>query len=119
MKKLRELNKLESELIKLEEKEIQRIIKELHKLANDSNIILRIESKRTNLSIAKYISNGKNLKINPIDSSLKNKCITSCPELPLGIISPCSYLNIKAINTLSSDNEKLSVFSEEMIYQAF
>ena len=33
-------------------------------------------TKNSILNIAEYISNGKNLKIKPIDSSFKNKCIT-------------------------------------------
>ena len=57
-------------------------------------------------------------KIKPIDSSHKDKCIVYCPELPFGIISPCSYLNIETRNIISSDTnitEKLSVAPEEMI----
>ena len=45
----------------------------------------------------------KNLKIKPIGSSLKDKCIAFCPELPFEILSPCSYLNIETINIISSE----------------
>ena len=37
------------------------------------------------------------------DSNLKNKCISYClKELPLGILSFSSYVDIKAINIISS-----------------
>ena len=81
-------------------------MKELHELAIDSNIDLKIESKKTIVSIAEYISHGKNLKIKPTDSSLKDKCVAYCPELPFEIISLCSYLNIKTMNIISSDTKK-------------
>ena len=42
---------------------------EFNKLAKCLNISLRIQSKKTILNIADYISDGKNLKIEPIDSS--------------------------------------------------
>ena len=48
--------------------------------------------------------------------------MSCCPELPFGIISPCSYLNIKTMNIISSDiniTEKLSVIPEEMILLSF
>ena len=50
------------------------------------------------------IRNGKNLEIKPIDSSLKDKYIAYCPELPFGILSPISYRNIKTMN-ISSDTK--------------
>ena len=34
-----------------------------------------------------YVNNGENLTIDPIDSSLKIKCIAYCPESPFGILS--------------------------------
>ena len=106
LKQLRKLNKLEVEIESIKRLEIKRIVKEFHELANDSNIELRIESKKTILSIAEYINNRKNFKIEPIDSSLKGKCIGYCPELPSGILSPCSYLNIKKMNIIFSDKKK-------------
>ena len=114
------LNKLESELNKLEGLGIKRILaNNFNKLANDSNINLKIEyKKKTILTFEEYINNGKNLKIKPIDSSLKDKCIAYCPELPFGMLSACSYLNIKTINIISSDTrltKNLSGILKEMI----
>ena len=38
---------------------------------------------------------------------MKDKCIAYCPELPIGIISPSSYLNIETMDIISSyDNNK-------------
>ena len=83
--------------------------------------ILTEESKKTICSIADYINNGKNLRIEPIDLSLKKKCIAYCPELPFGIISPCSYLNIETMNTISDTKitKKLSVIQKETILSRF
>ena len=47
----------------------------------------------------------KNLKIKPIDSSFKNKLVAYCLELPFGIISFSSYVNIETINIISSDTD--------------
>ena len=38
--------------------------------------------------------------LKPIDSSLKDKCIAYYPELPFGILSPCSYLNTRTMNII-------------------
>ena len=48
------------------------------------------------------IRNGKNLKIKPIDSSLKDKYMVYCSVLPFGIISFSCYINIKTMNNISS-----------------
>ena len=53
--------------------------------------------------MAEYISNGKNLKIIPIDLNFKNKQIAYCPDLPFGIISFNSFVNIETMNTIFSD----------------
>ena len=95
----------------LEEREIERIdkIRALERIARKikfySNINLRIEFNKTVLTVAEYISDRKNLKIKPIDLSLKDKCIAYFPELPSGVISSCSYLSIKAMNIISSDSK--------------
>ena len=47
----------------------------------------------------------KNLKIKPIDSNLKNKCIVYCPDLPFGILSFCSCVDIEAMIIISSEVE--------------
>ena len=108
----------------IEIKEVEKL-EEFNELAKCLNIKLIKESKKTKktiFSIAEYISNGKNLKIKSIDSSFKDKCIAYCPELLSGILSPCSYVNIKAMNIISSDTKitKKSVFySRKMILPSF
>ena len=46
-----------------------------------------------------------------------------CPELALVILSLCSYINIKAMNIISSDpkiiTKKLSVIPEQIILPSF
>ena len=76
---------------------------EFNELAKYLNMKSIKKSKKTILSIAEYIKNGKNLRIEPIDSSLKAKCIVYCLELPFGIISLSSYVNIETMNIISSD----------------
>ena len=91
-----------SSLIKISKIEIE--IKS-NKLSNDFNIKL-IEGTNGTISYIKdYINNKENLTIDPIDSSLKNKCIAYCPELPFGILSFSSYVDIEAMNIISSDVE--------------
>ena len=57
------------------------------------------------LYMTEYISNGKNLKIKPIDSNSNNKQIAYCPNLPFGIISFNSFVNIETLNVIFSDVE--------------
>ena len=47
------------------------------------------------LYMTKYIFNGKNLQIKPIDSNFDNKQIVYCPDLTFGIISFNSFFNIE------------------------
>ena len=54
--------------------------------------------------IAESINNGKIIKIEPIDTSLKKKCIAYCYELSFGILSYC-YINIETTNIFCSDIE--------------
>ena len=72
-----------------------------------SNLCIKLTkwSKNYTLNTAEYISNGKNLKIKPIDLSLKDKFITYCFELPFGIMSHSSYANIETMNIIFSDAE--------------
>ena len=51
-----------------------------------------------------YISNGKNLKIKPIDLNFKNKQIAYCLDLLFGI-SFYSFVNIETINIIFSNVE--------------
>ena len=66
MKKLRELDKLWAKAESIKRLKIQRNIKRIYELANDSNIELAVESKKHILqnfvSIAKSISNNKKKK---------------------------------------------------------
>ena len=57
--------------------------------------------KKSILSTVEYISNGKNLKIEPKVLKSNAQLIA---ELPFGI-PPCSYLNIKTMNIISSDTK--------------
>ena len=52
-----------------------------NELANNSGIRLLKGTKNSVLNIAESISNGKNLRIKPIYSSLKNQCIAYNFEL--------------------------------------
>ena len=51
----------------------------------------------------KNISNKKNIRVELIDLTIKNKILLYCDELPFGILSFCSYLNIETMNIISSD----------------
>ena len=95
----------------IEKRQIERIdkIKGLERKARKtkfySNINLRIEFNKTVLTVAEYINDRKNLKIEPIDLSLKDNYIACLPELPPGIISPCSYLIINGMSIIFSDTK--------------
>ena len=52
--------------------------------------------------IKKNIDNGKNLKKKTVDSSIQNKEIAFCSDLPVRILSFNSYLAIKSMNIISS-----------------
>ena len=94
--------------MKIENKEwleMKRTAKEFNKLANDLIIKLIIGYKKPILSIANAISNEKNLRIEPIDSSLKEKFIVYFVELHFGILSLWCYLNIEIMNIISFDTE--------------
>ena len=77
-----------------------RIEIKFNELTNNLDIRLLKGTKNFILNIAEYISNGKNLKIKPIDSSFKNKRIAYCLESSFGIISSSSYVNIETMNIL-------------------
>ena len=74
-------------------------------LSNDLNIKLIEGTNGTIFYMKDYINNGENLKIKPIDITLKNKCIAYCPELPFGILSFSSHADIEAMNIISSNAE--------------
>ena len=76
------------------------------KLSNNMNIKL-VNGLGLHISlIKKNTDNGKNLKIKPVDSSIQNKEIACCSELPFGILSFNSYLDIESMSIISSNVEK-------------
>ena len=84
IEKINKFNKIEKRKTVIKKLRIE--IK-FNKLANNLDNRLLKETKNSILNIVEYISNGKNLKIKSVDSSLKNKRIAYCFELPFGIIS--------------------------------
>ena len=79
---------------------IERKIK-FDKLSNDLSIKLIKGSNEAILLIPESITNRKNLTIDPIDSSSKNKTGLYSNELPFGILSLNSFLNIETMNVIS------------------
>ena len=108
IKRINKLNRIEK--IKIVLKELKIEIK-FNELANNSDIRLLKGSKKSILNIVEYISNGKNLKIKPIDLSFKNKRIAYWLELPFRIIPSSSYVNIERMNIISSDVEMNKVLA--------
>ena len=91
-----------------------------NKLFNDLNIKLKEGTNYTISYMKDYINNEGNLKIKPIDSNLKNKCIAYYIELPFEILSFSSYVDIEAMDITSSDVEineykLLGVKSNELV----
>ena len=76
------------------------------KLSNNMNIKLGNGLGLHISLIKKNTDNGKNLKIKPVDSSIQNKEIACCSELPFGILSFNSYLDIESMSIISSNVEK-------------
>ena len=74
-----------------------------NKLSHYLNIKLIKGNRNFILYIKDYINNGKNLNKKPIDLSIRNKQIAFCSNLPFGILSFSNYVDIKAVNIISSD----------------
>ena len=74
---------------------------EFNELANNLDIRLIRGTKNSILNIAEYITNGKNIKIKPAHSSLKNKCKANYFKLPFGIMSFSSFGNTETLNIIS------------------
>ena len=55
--------------------------------------------------MAEYITNGKNLKVKPIDSSFNNKKRAYCLQFSHGIITFNSFFKIETINIIVGANE--------------
>ena len=53
-----------------------------------------------------YINKGENLKKRPIDLSNKNKYMAYCTELPFGILSYCSYIDLEKMKIVFSVVQK-------------
>ena len=107
-KRIGKLNEIEIAIKKLEKPGIiTQIIKELRIkiLAKLLNIELIKESKEFILNAATTISYRKNIKVEPINATIKNKMIYYCDELPFGIISFNRYINIETMNNISSYNK--------------
>ena len=79
---------------------IERKIK-FDKLSNDLSIKLIKGSNEAILLIPESITNRKNLTIDPIDSSSKNKAVLYSNELLFVILSLNSFLNIETMNVIS------------------
>ena len=74
-----------------------------NKLSNYLKIKL-IKGNRSFIFYMKdYINNEKNLNKKPIDLSIKNKQVAFCSNLPFGILSFSSYVNIETMNIIFSD----------------
>ena len=74
---------------------IKKIKSNSTKLSNSLNVKL-IKGDRKNIQyLVDYINKGENLIKRPIDLSNKNKCMASCSELPFGILSYSSYIDLE------------------------
>ena len=73
------------------------------KLSNDLKIKLIKSNKKFIRYTKSRINNGENLNKNPIDLSIKNKQMVFCSDLPFGITSFSSYVDIESLNIISSD----------------
>ena len=74
-----------------------------NKLSNDLNIKLIKGNKNFILYAKDCINNGENLRKKPINLSIKNKQTAFCSNLPFGILSFSSYVDIESMNIISSD----------------
>ena len=74
-----------------------------NKFSNDLNIKLIKGNRNFILYMKNYINNGENLKKKPIDLSIKNKQIAFCSNLPFGVLSLSSNVDIESINIISSN----------------
>ena len=74
---------------------IKKIKSNSTKLSNSLNVKL-IKGDRKNFQyLVDYINKGENLIKRPIDLSNKNKCMAYCSELPFGILSYSSYIDLE------------------------
>ena len=81
---------------------IKEIKSNLTKLSNSLNIkLIKIGKKIFNIWVD-YINKGENLIKRPIDLSNKNKCMAYCSELPFGILSYSSYIDLENMKIVFS-----------------
>ena len=73
-----------------------------NKLSNSLNIELIKGYKKNIQYMVDYINKGKKLKTKHIDSRNKNKCMAYCSELPYGVLSYSSYIDLEKMKVVSS-----------------
>ena len=72
-----------------------------NKLSNNLNIKFIQGTGNSILYMKDYINNKKKINRNLIDLGLENKQIAFCAELPFGLLSFFSYVDIEAMNVIS------------------
>ena len=61
------------------------------------------------------ITNGENVKIEPIVLTFRDNTMIYCDELPFGVLFRYHYLNIETIHIISSYSGEDDIDSEEYI----
>ena len=72
------------------------------KLSNVLNIKLIKGNKNFMLYMTKIINSAENLRKKSIDVSIQTKQMPVCSDLPFGILSLSSYVNIESMNIIFS-----------------
>ena len=73
-----------------------------NKLSNDLNIKLIKGNRNFMLYMTKIINSGENLRKKSIDVSIQTKQMAFYSDLPFGILSLSSYVNIESMNIIFS-----------------
>ena len=73
-----------------------------NKLSNDLNIKLIKGNRNFMLYMTKIINSGENLRKKSIDVSIQTKQMAFYSDLPFGILSLSSYVNIESTNIIFS-----------------
>ena len=77
-----------------------------NKIFNNLNIKLIKGCRKDIQYMVDCIDKGKSFRIKYIDSSNKNECMVYCNELPYGILSYSSYINLEEMIVVYSVVEK-------------
>ena len=85
---------------------IKRMKSDFSKLSSSLNIKLINEDKKNIQYMVDYINKGENLIKRPIDISNKDKCVAYCSELPFGILSYSSYIDLENMKIVFSVVER-------------